>query len=98
MKNQDHKTTDEQMLSHSLLESTLKTLKEVGKSQDISALLSEIEITEPGLLQDFLIELSLTANPNEEDGVGCYPLAHIERAYKEFKETGDTKLLNVLKE
>ncbi len=84
-------------LAYSLLESTIMVLKELGKSSDISALLSEIEVAEPGLLQDFLIELSLTANPAEEEGVGCYSIEHIEKAYIEFKETGNTELLNILK-
>lgn len=80
-----------------LIEATIKTLKEVGKSEDISMLLSEVTTDEASSINDFLIELSLTANPAEETGVGCYSIEHIENAYSEFKETGNTELLNVMK-
>jgi hypothetical protein len=80
-----------------LLEATIKTLKERGKSEDISVLLLEISTDESSLINDFLIELSLVANPNEEVGVGCYSIEHIEKAYNDFKKTGTTELLNTLK-
>jgi hypothetical protein len=63
-----------------LLEATIKTLKERGKSEDISVLLLEISTDESSLINDFLIELSLVANPNEEVGVGCYSIEHIEKS------------------
>lgn len=80
-----------------LLEAVISFLKEKGKSEDVAALLVQIKVEEPGLLHDFLIELALCANPDEEEGVGCYPIDLLERALNEFKETGDTKLLNSLK-
>lgn len=84
-------------ITNSLLEAIILFLKETGKSEDVAALLMGIEVDEPSLLHDFLIELSLTASPIEEEGLGCYSLDLIEKAYKEFKETGTTNLLNSLK-
>ncbi|MEY3784268.1 MAG: hypothetical protein RLZZ230_590 [Candidatus Parcubacteria bacterium] len=80
-----------------LIGATIETLKEVGESKDISLLLSAIDLKTPSLLQDFIIELSLTSNPQEEVGVGCYSLEYIERAYNEFIQTGKTDLLNMIK-
>lgn len=80
-----------------LIDATIETLKKIGKSKDISLLLPAIDLKTPSLLQDLIIELSLTANPQEEVGVGCYSLEHIEHAYNEFNQTGKTDLLNVIK-
>ncbi len=87
----------EKNLTNLLLEAVIDFLKETGKSEDVASLLMGIKVHEPSLLHDFLIELSLTANPMEEEGLGCYSLDHIEMAYKEFKESGTTELLNSLK-
>lgn len=85
------------ILAQNLIQAIIKILKQNNKSDDISSLLMEIEVEEPSLLKDFLIELSLSANTNEETGVGCYSIEHIEKAFEEFKNTGDTDLLNVSK-
>ncbi len=82
---------------NSLIEATIKILKGIGKSEDISALLSKTTTNESNLINDFLIELSLTANPLEENGVGCYSIEHIEKAFNEFKKNGTTDLLNIMK-
>lgn len=84
-------------LTNTFLEAVITFLKKTGKSEDIAALLMEIKAEEPSLLHDFLIELSLTADPSEEEGVGCYSIEHIEHAYEEFKAQGTTNLLNSLK-
>lgn len=84
-------------LTYSLLEAVILFLKKSGKSKDIAALLMEIRVDEPSLLHDFLIEFSLATDPTEEEGLGCYSINHLERAFKEFKETGNTKLLNAPK-
>lgn len=81
-------------LAHSLFEAVICFLKETGKSNDIASLLMEIKVDEPSIVHDFLIELSLAANPAEEEGVGCYSITHIEQAFNEFKEAGTTELLN----
>jgi hypothetical protein len=78
-----------------LIKAVIKTLKELGKSEDISALLMAIEIEEPGVFHDFLIELALTASPSEEIGVGCYSVEHLEKALSEIEEIGATELLNI---
>lgn len=87
----------EKNITNSLLEAVIVFLRENRKSEDVAALLMGIEVDQPSLLHDFLVELSLAANPMEEEGLGCYSLDLIEKAYKEFKETGTTELLNSLK-
>lgn len=78
-----------------ILEQTIALLKELGKSDDISRLLFSIsnDIVAPSIIYDFFMELALMADPVEEEGLGCYSLAHIEKALKEYKITGTTHLL-----
>ncbi len=80
----------------SLLENSLAIIERKGKSADLAELLIALEAPE-GIISDFLIELSLTANTQEEVGVGCYSVIHLKAALAEFKESGSTKLLNELK-
>ena len=85
------------MLEHSyipIIKSALELLKENGKSEDLAALFIGAEITAPGLLHDFLTEIALAAHPNEEIGVGCYSVNHLEKALAEVETTGTTELLD----
>jgi|GEM_PF-2290903 len=76
------------------LESVIRLLSDIGKSKDVSSLLFEMDINkEDGLLNDFVTELGLTASPNEEVGVGCFSINHIEKALAEVRDTGTTTLL-----
>lgn len=79
------------MVNHqldSLLEAVIDFLKTNGKSADVSALLLTIKVEDPSLLHDFLVELALTASPEEEEGVGCHSIAELEKIFNEFKKTG----------
>jgi hypothetical protein len=80
----------------SLIENSLAIIEHNGKSADLAELLINLQAPE-GIISDFLIELSLTANPQEEVGVGCYSVKHLQAALVEFKMTGSTQLLNELK-
>lgn len=71
-----------------LLEAVIDFLKTNGKSADVSALLLTIKVEEPSPLHDFLVELALTASPEEEEGVGCYSVEEIGVVFNEFKKTG----------
>ncbi len=67
------------------IESGIKFYREHGKSADIAGLLMEIEIEEPSIIHDFIIELALTMHPDEEVGVGCRSIDTIEKALHEYK-------------
>jgi len=76
------------------LESIITLLGEIGKSRDVSSLLFEMDISKSeGLLSDFVTELGLTASPEEEEGVGCFSLTHLQKALIEIRDTGTTSLL-----
>ena len=84
------------MLEHSyipIIKSALQLLKENGKSEDLAALFINTEIQSPSLLLDFLMEIALTANPQEGMSVGCYSIEHLESAFAEVIQTGTTNLL-----
>ena len=77
------------------IESVVILLSEIGKSRDISSLLFEMDINKSeGLLSDFITELGLTASPEEEEGVGCFSLTHLQKALVEIRDTGSTSLLD----
>lgn len=73
----------------------LNVLKEKGKSSDVSSLLMEINVPEPGVIQDLLIEIALAAKENEEAGAGCYSVEDLEKALEEIRLTGSTNYLIV---
>ncbi len=71
----------------------LNILKEKGKSDDIASVLMGINVPEPGVIQDLLVEVALAAKENEEVGIGCFSVQELETALEEIKENGFTKLL-----
>lgn len=77
-----------------VIESSIDFYKDHGKSADIANMLMGIEVEEPSIHHDFIIELALTMHPNEEVGVGCRSMETIEKALHEYKTTGTTNLLN----
>ena len=77
-----------------VIESGIGFYKEHGKSADIANMLMGIEVEEPSIIHDFIIELALTMHPDEEVGVGCRSIEQIENALKDYKNNGTTDLLN----
>ena len=77
-----------------VIESSIGFYKEHGKSANIANLFIGIEVEEPSILHDFIIELALTMHPDEEVGVGCRSIEQIENALKDYKNNGTTDLLN----
>lgn len=87
-------STLEQTYLIQLLQSVITVLEEISKSEDISKLLLSMATDDVCLENDFLIEFSLTASPLEEEGVGCFSLAHLKKALLDLKENETTTLLN----
>lgn len=76
-----------------LLKAAISILKEKGKSQVIAELFMHVETSAPSLLHDFMMEISLAANPKEVPGESCYSIELLENAVKEIELTGTTNLL-----
>lgn len=77
-----------------LIESVTYFYKEHGKSADIANMLMGIDVEDPSVIHDFIIELALTMHPDEEVGIGCRSIETIEKALQEYKTTSTTTLLN----
>ena len=81
------------------LQTVIDLLRNIEKSADIASLLIELDSeVNNDVFNNFVTELSLTASPDEEVGVGCYSLEHLQNALNEIKETGKTELLDTLKD